>query len=312
LEDKLISKEIIDDISDKILNYSKDGTYIKNVKLVGSTGEPLMNPLTGYIINKFYGKRDIRFFTNGINLGLNYADKNYIRELAKANSMHLSLDAGTTKLLHDIKPGAKKSGVSIEDILKSINIMKKYNPHLWTMIGYVVSEKNYSDIIEATKKAKRFGGNIIRFRVDMSGFNVSDSERKKTLESLNKAKCLEDSNFKVNFIHSQEEFLGKKNCFGTLGKCNRCYACEIWACVGPNGDMYPCGHIVDKNTESYGSLIENDFKDIWEGERRKKINETLPNRQCSICAPSAKRSNDVVDFFTKIKRKYCEKLIKNA
>lgn len=235
---------------------------------------------------------------------------NYLNELAKANSMNLSLDAGTTETLYKIKPGAKKSEVSIEDILKSISIMKKHNSDFKTTVGYVVTNKNYFDIVEATKKVKLFGGDIIRFRVDMSGFDIPDLEKEQTLKNLQNAKNFEESNFKVNFIHSEEEFLGKKNCFGTLGNCNKCYACEIWTCIGPDGEMYPCGHIVDKTAPSYGSLIEKNFKDIWEGEKRKKINETLPNEKCSICAPSAERANKVIEFLTNLEKKYSKRLIK--
>ena len=309
LEDKLTSEEVIDNISEKILSYEKDGRIIERIKLVGSTGDPLMNPLTGYIIGRFAGKRNIRVFSNFINLGLNHKNKKYLEGLSRADAFNFSCDAGTNEVLYAIKPGAGKLKVDIDNMFGTVRKMKMYNPKLDVTVSYVVGDKNYKDILKATKKAHLFGASRIRFRVDMNGFDSGKAKRTEITEYLHAAKFFEDNRFKVNFIHTEEEFLGNKNSFGTLGKCGTCYASNLWTCIGPNGDVYPCGHIVDKTAESYGSLIENAFEEIWESDRRKEVNSKLPGKKCHICAPSSLRANKMIDFLRSIGRKEAVELV---
>ena len=65
----------------------------------------------------------------------------------------------------------------------------------------------------------------------------------------------------------------------------KCYTNLFWTCIGSNGKVYPCGHIVSPETEDYGSLFENTFEEIWNGEKIKDARAKTPNNLCKICSP---------------------------
>jgi MoaA/NifB/PqqE/SkfB family radical SAM enzyme len=165
LEDKIETRENADLIINRILNFKQDNFPLPKIKFCGSTGDPLMNPIIDYIIDKFYGKRWMRLFTNGIKIGQNKDDYNYINSLSKLNSIYLSLDAGTTDVLWKVKKGAREKKVDIEDILEGAKRIKE-SGNTSIDVSYVITKENYTDISEAARKSKEYNLNLIRYRID--------------------------------------------------------------------------------------------------------------------------------------------------
>jgi GTP 3',8-cyclase len=303
LENKLETKENADLIINKILNFKQNGFPLPRIKFCGSTGEPLMNPIIDYIIERFYGDREIRLFTNGIKIGEEKNNQEYLDSLSKLNSLYLSLDAGTTETLWKIKSGAKTRNVKIEDILEGTKkIRESGNTDIYS--SYVITEKNYGEISEATKKIKEYGLGYIRFRIDLTDRNLSKDKSSEIIYELNKAKSYEDENLKVVAVHSDEE-IGETNqdCFNSKGLGLKCYTNRFWTCIGSNGRIYPCGHIVSPETEDYGSLFEQSFQEIWNGEKIKQAREKTPGKLCEICSPFSLTTNILIDSMLKLPKK---------
>ncbi len=294
LEDKFETKENADIIMNKILEFKEDRLSTPKIKFCGSTGDPLMNPVIDYIIERFSGKREMRLFTNGIKIGQEKDNSEYIDSLSKLNSIYLSLDAGTTEKLWEIKEGAKNRKVGIEDILEGTRRIKESGKN-WVCVNYVITHKNYKDILEASKKAKENNFNVIRFRIDLLDRDLSRERSREILRELMKAKLYETENFKVVPIHSDEEIREvNQDCFSSKGRGLKCYTNLFWTCVGSNGKVYPCGHIVSPETEDYGSLFENTFQEIWDGEKRKQAILKVPGKLCNICSPFSLTTNEIM------------------
>ncbi len=294
LEDKLDTRENADVIIDKILEFKDDRLSAPKIKFCGSTGDPLMNPVMDYILDGFYGKRETRLFTNGIKIGQEKDNSEYIHSLSKLNSIYLSLDAGTTEKLWEIKEGAKNRKIGIEEILEGTRKIKE-SGNTWVCVNYVITQKNYTDILDASRKAKENNFNVIRFRIDLLDRDLSREKSREILRGLMKAKEYEDENFKVVPIHSDEE-IGEINqdCFSSKGRGLKCYTNLFWTCVGSNGKVYPCGHIASPDTEDYGSLFENTFQEIWNGEKRKQAILKVPGNLCNICSPFSLTTNEIM------------------
>jgi radical SAM protein with 4Fe4S-binding SPASM domain len=311
LENRLSEKGNVDRVIEQVLSFEKNGFRIDNVKFCGSTGEPLVNPLTIYMINQFYNKRNIILFTNGVMIGKNYENDEYIGDLSKANRIIVSLDAGTTETLWRTKPKIIGTGIKIEDILEGIRRIKKSSKRCNIDVGYVITEHNYQEIVEAVRKAKEHGADNMKIRIDMVDREISSDKYKDEVSRLlEEAKEYRGDTFGVISIHSKEEIgdTDEKH-FSTRGCGFTCFNSHLWSCVGSDGCLYPCGHIVDKRTKNYGSLLEQDFRDIWEGERRRRVVESLPVEKCSICSPSSLRRNRFLTFLETYSNTYADKLI---
>jgi len=295
LEDKLETFENADLIIDRILNFKKPGLNLPKIKFCGSTGDPLMNPIIDYIIEKFYTKREMRLFTNGIKIGEEKNNLDYLKSLSKLNSIYLSLDAGTTDTLWKIKKGARSRKIGVEDILEGTKRIKELN-NVKINISYVITKENYNEIEKATRKSKEHYSDLIRFRIDLDDRELSKTKSKEIIEELNNAKKYEDNNFKVIPIHSDEEIQDHNpDHFSSKGLGLKCYTNRFWTCVGSNGKVYPCGHIVSPETEDYGSLFDETFQEIWNGEKINYAREKTPGKLCVICSPFSLVVNEIMN-----------------
>jgi GTP 3',8-cyclase len=311
LENKLEDKNNIDRVVEQILSLNTNGFSKPRVKFCGSTGNPSMNKNLGYFIDKFYGQSWIRLFDNGIKIGENANNNKYLEDFSKLNLLYLSLDAGSTKTLHDVKPGARKANVSVENILKGCEKLKSMNPELGVNVSYVITNKNYKEVSEAAKKSKESGMNLIRYRIDLTDEKMGNERTQEIVELLREAEEYEDSNFKVVPIHNDEQIENKNDAnFGSKGKDFKCMTSNFWTCIGSNGDLYPCGHSVDRETDSFGNILEEDFEDIWNSEKRKQVQENLPGEKCTICSPFSLSVNEFGTFLSEIPEKQREDLLK--
>jgi len=301
LENKLEDKNNIDRVVEQILSLNSDGVSTPKVKFCGSTGDPLMNENIGYFINEFYGKRLMRLFTNGIKISENVHNDKYLRDISKLNLLYLSLDAGTTKTLHKVKPGAQLRNATIENILDGCKKMKDINPNLKFNVGYVITNKNHKEIPEAAKKSKDSGMDLIRYRIDFTNDKIKDERAQEIIRLLREAEKYGDDNFKVVPVHNDEEIKNKNETnFGSKGKNIRCVTSNFWTCIGSNGDLYPCGHSVDRETDTFGNILEEDFEDIWNSKKRKQVQENLPGEKCTICSPFSLNINKFGTFLSEL------------
>lgn len=312
LENKLDKKQNIDRVVDQVLSLSERGLSSPRIKFCGSTGDPLMNKNIGYFIKGFYGKRIMRLFTNGINIGKNLENEKYLNDLSKLNLLYLSLDAGTTETLHRVKPGSKKNKASVEDILEGCKKMKSMNSKLGVNVSYVITNQNYEDIVEAAKKAKDYGMNLIRYRIDLTDDKISKAKSNKIIELLKDAEEFEDENFVVVPIHNEEQIKNRNEInFGSRKNGFNCITSKVWTCIASDGEVYPCGHCVDRDTESYGNILKQDFQDIWNSERKEQVQKNLPGKKCTVCSPFSLRINEFGTFLMDLPENKREELLQD-
>jgi radical SAM protein with 4Fe4S-binding SPASM domain len=310
-ENRITTKKDADRIIREILGFEADGFKVDNIKFCGSTGEPLLNPYTLHMIEQFYKKKNILLYTNGIKIAENKNNRQFLETLSKPDVIYVSLDAGKTETLWNIKPGARRTGIKLEDILEgAIRIKGLSKNKIKINISYIITKKNYNEIIEATRKTADSGLDLIRFRIDMTDREVSAKHGKEINRLLDEAKKYERNGFKVIPIHSKEEIEEiDENYFGIRGTDAKCYTCKLWTCIGSDGNLYPCGHIVQKGTAFYGNVLEKSICEIWNSEQRKRVMENLPNERCKICSPSSKDRNFLMTFLSQIPEKERNEMI---
>ena len=296
LEDRLTTKEAIERVIDQSIEFTDAGFRIEVIKFCGSTGDPLNNPLTLYAINLISGKRKTRLFTNGIEIAKNINNTEYLSTISKINRLNLSLDAGTSETLHQIKPGSQS--IELENILKSVSKIRSISSGMDIEVSYVITNQNYHEIAEAARKIRDYeSGNRLKLRIDMVDRSVSELHYDEILNQIERAKDYSSPDFEIVPVHSKKQIKdSEEDHFGSQGLEIGCFTCKFWGCVGSSGEVYPCGHIVSADTPSYGNLFERDFKEIWNSPERMRVISELPSEKCRICSPSSLRNNTFVNW----------------
>jgi radical SAM protein with 4Fe4S-binding SPASM domain len=297
-EDKLYTPEAMEHVINEVLNFENDGFEIDLVKFCGSTGEPLLNPYTMPAIDMMAGKKYVRLFTNGFEVGSHKNDPQYLATLGKLNRINASLDAISDETLYAAKPGARKSNASMEDILLGLARIKEFGTSIEA--GFAITGYNYNEIAEFARKIKQYkSAERVRYRIDVTDRSIAE-HAEEILAKLKEAKEYEDQDFKVIQIHS-EDFIRETNpeAFGSKGCGYKCFTSNFWSCIGPDGKVYPCGHIVSRETPSYGDLFEKSLKEIWNSQERKDLQKSLPNEWCHLCSPFSLTTNSIGDWISK-------------
>jgi len=249
-----IGKKQIEIIAKKINEFKKNGFEIEVVKFCGTTGEPLVNPITTYAIPLFknQGKKVI-LFTNGLLLDKKIKGKPYFEYVLEADKLILSLDAGSEKTFEELKgkPGFKRITKSSESLLTKRNSKPNVS------VGYVIGEDNYHEIVKTTKLMKNLGVDDIKFRVDFTDKEGVRKYAKRIVDYLKEAEELSDENFQAISIYSEDEIAKDSSAFNSCKR--KCFNQHFWACVGPDAELYACGHRTYQEVQSYGSLLENSF-----------------------------------------------------
>lgn len=300
LDNKLVTKGAVDKIINEALGFKKNNFEIDILKLCGSTGEPLKNLLVSYIINKIYPKREIRLFTNGIILAENKNNEPFLRTMSKVGRLNESLDAASTSVLHKIKIGARN--ITLEDILEASRKIRNFSENgLIVEASYVITNENYHEIKDFVKKIIDYqAADAVRFRIDLTDRTVSKNHGSEIFSLLEEAKSYETKSFRIIPLHSEEEIKQEEGGYFTSKESGfKCFTSRIWACLGADGSLFPCGHIVSGDTENYGNVLENGLAKIWDSDKRRDLIERLPTDKCTICSPFSLRINRFLNEISK-------------
>lgn len=305
LPDKMGTKEI-ETIAERIKDFDTERFKIDTIKFCGTTGDPLVNSevtARGIQLFKQLGKKVI-VFTNGFGLDNRVNGKLSYQYLANASSIIPSLDAGNEETMLRVK-GRK----GLDLIIEHLGLLASQGTNI--AASYVITEENYQDILEITRKVKDAGVNEIRFRVDFTDLLGIRTHSKEIITKLRQAEELTTPKFKVVSIYSDEGISNTDSEFSSVGK--RCFNRYFWACIGPDCNLYACGHTTHKGIQSYGNVLETNLQTLWDSSKAKR--DMLPDLNCNICSPSSVRRNEFMNFLItmppeKIKELYAESIKK--
>jgi len=291
-----IGEDELDIIANRINDYKSDGFEIDVAKFCGTTGEPLVNPSMMYGINLFkdLGKKVI-VFTNGLWLDKKYKGKEYLEYIAKADRLNLSLDAGSEETFVKIKGRLGYQRI-LYNLEKLIEKREQENTNLNVTVSYVVGKENYNETSKLAKEIKNIGVDQLVFRVNFTELEDIQKISDKIIYNLDRAKEYQRDDFKVISIYSDEDIKENDSAFNSNGR--KCFNQHFWACIGPDCNLYACGHRTYHGVESYGNLLKKSFKEIWESEERRNCLENLPDDNCKFCSPSSTRRNDFMTFLS--------------
>ena len=161
---------------------------------------------------------------------------------------------------------------------KLVEAKKHHGSDIRIIWNYIVMKHNEKDM-DLAKKLSREIGVDITFSIMRT--NLKDDILEKTEDNMEK-----DS----QWIPDDPEFnpydMEKKTLKNPITFCKRPWS-ETF--VNWNGDVFPCGCVVTESKYSMGNVFEQDFQDVWNGEKyvaaRKELLDQPSDLEtvCHIC-----------------------------
>lgn len=312
LEDRMGEREL-EIIAKKVEDFNIDSLGIETIKFCGTTGEPLLNPITanGISLFKAQNKRVI-LYTNGLALdNFTESGERYVDCVTKADKINISLDAGTRQTFYDTKSvdGFDRTIKNIGDLVAARNSSRS---NLRIDVSYVIGPNNFGEIGEAARAVRDLGADHMVFRVDFARPDQIRTISDKIIAQKANAIATSTKNFKVSFAYSDEEIRRGEEDGDTIdalrSKGKKCFNHNFWACIGPDCNLYVCGHRTYSGVDSFGSVLEHSLEELWLSKQRKDAVEKLPDDKCKFCSPSCHRRDCLMNLLLDMGPKQVEQL----
>lgn len=243
------------------------GKGLKSIIYAGE-GEPLINKDAVEIINqtKNYGI-DAAMSTNGV-LFTKEVSAECLKSLTWVRFSTAAIREETYNKVQRGKPGdLQKVLLNMEEAVRV-----KRDQKLKSTIGVqlLLLPENQNEIVEMANELKRIGVDYFTVKPysqhPQSG-NVFKIDYQELLGLENQLKGIATDEFNIYFrAHAMQKLACRRSY-------EHCYALPFMVYMDAKGSLWPCIVFMGKEELSYGNIHEENFVQIWEGERRKKIVE---------------------------------------
>ncbi|MCI8280752.1 MAG: radical SAM protein [Lachnospiraceae bacterium] len=263
-----------DYLDSRLLMENLEGLAVKGVKSIiyAGEGEPLLHKDAPELINKTKSLGiDTAMSTNGV-LFTPEVSKECLQSLTWVRFSTAGITQETYNKIQQGKPGdLSKVLYHMEEAVKI-----KRDQHLHTTLGVqlLLLPDNKNEVVKMGKALKEIGIDyftIKPFSQHPQSQNILQVDYQEMMEMESQIKELQTNTFKVYFrTHSMQ----KLNCKRTY---KHCWALPFMAYLDAKGNLWPCIVFLGKDELKYGNIYQKSFVEIWEGDRRREINEYFMN-----------------------------------
>lgn len=243
-------------------------------------GEPFINDEIFKYIKYASNKRiNINVITNGLNL-----NEEKIKKLSQynINSIFFSIDSHLSEIHDDLR---RVNGLW-RIVTNNINLIKKYMPNVKIVINHVLNKENISDFDKFIQLKKNYNFDYINPLIikDCDELFFSEQQIEVYNEKLQFYIELAKS-LNIEFLCDNIDFFKKNvSCNGDrmINLDLKCIYPSYCVFVdAPSGFVYPCDCSIHRDRKLYkiGDLHKESFKEIWNGEKRKLLQEKLLNSE---------------------------------
>jgi radical SAM protein with 4Fe4S-binding SPASM domain len=254
-----------DVLKTRLSEMSKKG--VKSVMFAGE-GEPLLHKELDDIIEHCANiDIDSSIATNLVLLN----EKNVDKIIKHTSWIKVSINAGTRDTYSQIHTTKKED---FDTVLKNMKLAvktKKQNNYKCTLgAQMLLLPENKHEALTLAKLVKEIGFDYLVIKpYSQHLFSETkiykDIDYKPMLELDKELNKLNDDNFNVVFRSNTMKKLDTGHAYKT------CYSTpNFWAYLMANGDLYGCSAYLQQDEFCYGNLKEDNFEDVWEGEKRQK------------------------------------------
>lgn len=239
-----LSKEV----SDKII--SEIGKLGAKGMIISGGGEPLMNPLFPYFVEKVAKKGvDITLTTNGQLL-----HKYFEEALRYCKRIRVSVDAATEEIFQRTHGmGPKHFNRVIANIAEAVRLKKDKRLDVDLGVSFLICESNYHEIEDAIRLFKKLGVNFIHFK-PLQMYKPERGHYYKYFDEMPNIGHLkeeyESKNFMIHFSRSKYF-----NLESSQRKYKKCHGAHLDVIIGADGKLYTCCHFKYMKANEYGEVL---------------------------------------------------------
>ncbi len=240
---------------------------VKSIQF-GGEGEPLLHPKIKEIVQ--YTKSqgiDMSFTTNGA-----FLKEELLKEILPLMTwIKVSIDAGSPETHMKIhRPKVQDFALIMNNLKKGVEIRAATKAKCALGGQMLLLPDNYKEAVMLAEKLKEIGLDYLVIK-PYSQHKKSITREYENL-SYDKYLYLADELEKLNSDKFQVIF--RKNTMEKLGQDRAYKICHavpfLWAYLMANGDVYSCSSFLGEEEFKLGNYNKESFKEIWEGEKRKK------------------------------------------
>ncbi len=266
---------------------------VKSILFAGA-GEPLLHKNISEIIN--CSKENNIDAAINTNMVLFTPEK--IKECLHSLSwIRVSINAGKSETygrIHRTKPDDFKKVIrNIEEA-----VFFKNKKKLKTTIGaqLLLLDENKDEVFELARSLKKCGVDYF----SVKPYNPHPDSNNKVFCNSITIEFLNNLEMNLNSLKTEKyDIIIRKNSFTQIDsrvkEFNACYGPAFISFIRENGNVFACEAAYNNNEFTFGNILENPFKKIWLGKKRKKILQKLSFDYSSFsntfCRPTCRINN---------------------
>lgn len=259
------------------------GLGLKSI-MYGGEGEPLLHGHIAEIIN--HTKRsgiDVALTTNGVMLTESLSEK----ILSDMEWIKVSISGATRETYAKIH---RTKLADFDLVIKNLSCaakIKHKNGYKCTLgMQIILLSENEHEIVPLAEIARDIGMDYLVVK-PYSQHPLSKTRRYRDIK-YNRYMHLSDELSKLNTkdfsvifrMHTMRKWDENRKVY------NSCLALPFWSYIDSAGNVWGCSVYLGDERFYYGSIYENSFREIWEGEKRRKslkwVEGELDAKQCRI------------------------------
>lgn len=234
--------------------------------MYGGEGEPLLHRHITEIIN--HTKKcgiDVALTTNGT-LFTREVSEQTIKSLSWVK---LSINAGTAatySALH--RTNEEDFNRVFRNLAEASETIARLDANCTLGVQAILLPENASEMEELATKARAAGASYLVIKAYSQHQHsltrrYAELDYAKLIDAASRLADLSDDNFQVVFRANSIDKLQR----GERGY-ERCLALPFWSYIDSGGTVWGCSAHLSDDRFNYGSIVNDTFKDIWQGEKR--------------------------------------------
>ncbi|NVN99430.1 MAG: radical SAM protein [Geobacteraceae bacterium] len=263
---------------------------VKSV-LYGGEGEPLLHPdIAGIIQETCAAGIDTALSTNGTLLTSALAEQ----ILPSLKWIKVSVNAGTPatySAIHRTLPEDFQQVLS--NIASAAQFIKSSGLTCTLGVQAVLLPENASEMEQLAMLVKEAGGEYLVIKP----YSQHHKSLTRTYEKIDYSPLLHLSEKLDSFNDEDFRVIFRSNPINKMQNVERgyerCLALPFWSYIDAGGNVWGCSAFLEDERFLYGNIYEEDFKRIWEGEKRSKSLEFVACELNSDCCRTNCRMDEI-------------------
>lgn len=240
---------------------------VKSIIYAGE-GEPLLHKNAADIINltKKSGI-DAAMSTNGVLLTPEIS-RECLASLTWIRFSTAAITDSTYEKIHQCRQG--DLAAVLKNMEEAVRVKRDQKASVTIGVQLLLLPDNKDEVVEMAKRLREIGVDYFTvkpFSQHPQSGNILQVDYQEMLDVEKELKETATEDFKIYFrAHSMKKLAVQR-------EYSQCLALPFMVYIDAKGNLWPCIVFMGKEELSYGNLYEESFKQIWEGDRRKRLTE---------------------------------------